>query len=145
MFSAIQSFLSDLMGNHAAQFQKAVREGDTSKAYSLFYSKDGVREKLEPNVSMGADFEGNTCLHFVAYFAMKKLYLDLVRKHRGKPDMKNDKRQNCMHLLCATGEEGSVKRDMLYFTLSEGLSGMDLKYLLKDKDLVGVVIRSASE
>jgi len=124
------------MGNQAAQFQRAVREGDTSKAYSLYYTKEAVRTKVEPNVALGAEYDGNTLLHFMAYHAMKKLYEDMINQHKGKPDFKNDKRQNCLHLLCATGEEGSVKRDMLAFTLSVGLPGMDLGHLLKEKDLV---------
>lgn len=124
------------MGNQAAQFQKAVREGDTSKAYSLYYTREVVRQKLEPNVSLGPEYRGNTCLHYVAYFAMRKLYEDMITEHRGKPDMKNEDRQNCLHLLCATGEEGSVKRDMLQFTLTKGLPGMDLQHLLKEKDSV---------
>ncbi len=137
MFSAVQSILNYfVMGNQAAQFQKAVREGDTRKAYSLYYTREAVRAKLEPNVSLGPDYKGNTCLHYMAYFAMQKLYEDMVKQHRGKPDMKNDERKNCLHLLCATGEEGSVKRDMLQFTLSEGLAGMDLLHLLKEKDMV---------
>ena len=137
MLSVLRLVGSVLMGNQLALFQKAVREGDTSKAYTLYYSKETVRTKVDPNASLGPEWDGNTLLHYIAYHAMKKLYEDMITQHRGKPDFKNDKRQNCMHLLCATGEEGSVKRDMLQFTLSVGLPGMDLGHLLKEKDQVG--------
>lgn len=143
MFASFQSFVSELMGNSSTLFLRALRDGDTKRASELYHSKPALRVKLEPNLSLGSDHGGNTYLHYAALYGLKEMYKELVLFQRGKPDIKNSLRQNCLHLICKADGQASavdvrVKRDLLDFTLSEGLKGMDLQHLLKEKDQVSI-------
>lgn len=137
------------MGNYSSQFLKALRDGDTRRASELYHTKSSLRDKLEPNLNLGSDHGGNTYLHYAALYGLKEMYKELILHQRGKPDIKNSLRQNCLHLICrAEGQAGlvdiRVKKDMLNFTLTEGLKGMDLQHLLKEKDQVCICIIVAS-
>ena len=132
------------MGNWSSQFVGALRNGDVGKASELYLSKAQLRSGLQPNQALGPD--DNTYLHHSARLGMAQMYQDLIVL-KGKPDMKNAQRRNCIHLIClqpsAEGhsagghyDEGQVKREMLEYTLKEGLEGMDLRHLLAEKDEV---------
>ena len=138
------------MGNWSSQFVSALRNGDVDKASELYLSKAQLRSGLQPNQALGPD--DNTYLHHAARLGMAQMYQDLIVL-KGKPDMKNAQRRNCIHLIClqpsaeghsAEGHSagghhsagGQVKREMLEYTLKEGLEGMDLRHLLAEKDEV---------
>ena len=101
MLAYLQTYLSGLvMGNSTSnQFLRALRNGDAAKAKELYLSKSNLKENIEPNQSLGADHDDNTYLHYAALCGMSEMYRDLMR-HKGKPDIKNSHRRNCLHLLC---------------------------------------------
>ena len=131
------------MGNQcSAQFLRALRDGDIAKADEMYRTKKKqLVEGLQPNQSLGSDHDNNTYLHYAALYGLQNMYSDLLEL-RGKPDMKNSQRRNCVHLICMgrdgvrEGSQDSGKHKMLKQTLTEGLEGMDLKHLLAEKDQV---------
>lgn len=137
------------MGNWSSQFVGALRSGDVVKASELYLSKVQLRSGLQPNQNLGPD--DNTYLHYAAKLGMAQMYQDLIVL-KGKPDIKNAQRRNCIHLICLQPSTeghcnegysveghsagGQGKRKMLELTFKEGLKGMDLKHLLAEKDEV---------
>lgn len=131
------------MGNQCStQFLHALRDGDAAKAEEMYRTKKKqLIDGLQPNQSLGSEHDNNTYLHYAALYGLQSMYSDLLQL-RGKPDMKNSKRRNCVHLICmgegkvGEGSQDSAKHQMLEQTLVEGLEGMDLKHLLGEKDQV---------
>lgn len=126
------------MGNLSSQFVRALRTGDVDKASELYFTKTQLRECIQPNQSLGSEHHDNTYMHYAAQLGMAHMYQGMIHL-KGKPDMKNSQRRNCLHLICSqsSGVQASqVKRDMLELTIKEGLEGMDLKHLLAEKDEV---------
>ena len=137
------SYVSGLFlgGYYHNQFLRALRSGDTAKANFLYKSKPKLRESIQPNVNLGSEHNENTFLHYAALYGLQEMYQDLL-KHKGKPDMKNSQRRNCLHLIClhedSAANRDATKRGMLEQTVTEGLEGMDLQHLLAEKDEVKV-------
>ncbi len=149
------------MGNQcSAQFLRALRDADASRALELYTTKKKqLMENLQPNQSLGSEHHNNTYLHYAALYGMEDMYSELLRL-KGKPDMKNSERRNCVHLICmGMGGEGdredgrqqqqeqALNRDqskcqMLQLTMKEGLEGMDLKHVLAEKDQVCYHVRA---
>ena len=124
------------MGNSSSVFLNALRQGDVTRAKDLYRTKISLREGLEPNQSLGTEHGENTYLHYAALYGMDQMYRDLINL-RGKPDMKNSQRRNCLHLICLNEKgSGKTKCEMLQLTLKEGLKGMDIQHLLCEKDEV---------
>ena len=134
------------MGNQCSvQFLRALREGDTQKARDLYTTKKKqLMEGIQPNQSLGSEHSHNTYLHYAALYGLEDMYSHLLTL-KGKPDMKNSQRRNCVHLICmgrdGEGEGATLNQDhskyqMLQLTIEEGLQGMDLKHLLAEKDIV---------
>ena len=141
MIATFQNYLSALLSGSSTQFLKALRDGDTKLAMELYKSKANLREKLEPNLSLGPEHKGYTYLHYAALYGLEQMYEELVLRQNGKPDIKNSLSQNCLHLLCMVDRQcGDVdiswKRKLLAFTLRYGLKGMDLQHILGEKDQV---------
>lgn len=121
------------MGSSFSSFREALRKGHGREASDLYYSKKSLRDSVLPNHPLGYGREDNTALHYAAKLGLKDLYVDLINRG-GKPDQKNKRGQNCLHLIC--GEPGTQRTDMLRFTLEAGLYGMDLAHVLEEKDEV---------
>ena len=136
--------------------------GDVVEATALFFGKKSVRESLQPNAPCpGQEHDSNTPLHYAASLAMKEVYFDLLGQQGGggggggvwRPDVKNAKRKNCIHLLCTSnattvrgeegggggggGEEGGVRAEMLKRTI-ESLeeARMEVAHVLEEMDEV---------
>lgn len=133
------------MGNWSSQFVRALRTGDVDRASELYFAKAQLRESLQPNQCLGSEHHDNTYLHYAALLGLARMYEEMIRL-KGKPDMKNSQRRNCLHLICLrssgnqASSEGRVKRDMLELTMKDGLKGMDLKHLLAEKDEVSACV-----
>ena len=121
------------MGTSYSHFREALRKGHAREASDLYYSKKSLRDSVLPNHPLGCDEEDNTALHYAAKFGLKEMYVDLINRG-GKPDQKNKRGKNCLHLIC--GQPGKQRTFMLRFTLEAGLYGMDLAHVLEEKDEV---------
>ena len=141
MLSVFQNAVTGLVtGNYwSNQFLRALRTGDTARASQLYQTKAKLRQSLQPNLNLGSEHNDNTYLHYAALYGMQEMYGNLLGQ-KGKPDMKNSQRRNCLHLICLgadmRGTQDTTKCQMLELTVKEGLEGMDLKHLLAEKDEV---------
>ena len=121
------------MGTSYSHFREALRKGHAREASDLYYSKRSLKDSVLPNHPLGCDEEDNTALHYAAKFGLQEMYVDLINRG-GKPDQKNKRGKNCLHLIC--GQPGKQRTFMLRFTLEAGLYGMDLAHVLEEKDEV---------
>ena len=139
MLASFQTYLGGLiMGNHwSNQFLRALAQGNAARASELYANKSYLKENMDPNLSLGSDHHDNTYLHYAALYGMEEMYEDLLTAQKGKPDMKNAERRNCIHMIClGPTANDRTKCQMLELTFKEGLKGMDLQHLLGEKDEV---------
>ena len=116
------------------RFREALAKGDTAEAYILYYNKKEVREDILPNGALiDHHGTGDSALHMAAYHAMRRLYTDLITKG-GKPDLKNGRRRNCLHLICLKSDSPAERLEMLRVSLEVGLYEMDVEHVLAEKD-----------
>ena len=144
MFSLanVSKFLSSLvMGNSFTQFINVLKQGSPSKAEELYNGDKKLRASVRTrlNENLGPDYNGNTVLHYTAMLKMKSLYCELISEG-GKPDMKNNDRRNCLHLICLVSQKSSPEFacEMMRYTLEHGLAGMDVQHVLEEQDEVRV-------
>lgn len=123
------------MGITQSRFHEALRHGNHEEAYNLYSTKKSLRDSLEPNTPLGQHHEDNSILHYAAQHAMAWLYRSLITRG-GKPDLRNGLHQNSLHLVCGVSSRPDARRDILKFTLEEGLHGMDIAHVLEEKDEV---------
>lgn len=143
VFEKTVEFVSSAMGVGYSQFVSALKQRDTLAALDLYNRKKAVRDGIKPNDPLGADHKGNTVLHYVAQLHLATIYEELLMKD-GKPDLKNDDRRNCLHLICqGSGKAGpSVQERMLCSTVNSGLRGMDIEHVLSEADIVSLSVHT---
>ena len=124
------------MGTYNSKFIEALKQGAEEEARQYYTTKKAVREGVEPNASLGPAHGDNSPLHYAALHAMRWLYSDLLARG-GKPDMRNAAARNCLHLACSAGDHAPSREAILSLTLYEGLSGMDVEHVLRERDEEG--------
>ncbi len=136
LFSGVASVIQQAMGNHYSVFVRALKRGDAAAAVDMYNRKKSVRESIKPN-ELSGDTQANTILHHLAKLNMISVYNELLLTGNAIPDMKNNQRENCLHLICQGPGKQAVKANMLGATIDVfGLHGMDLHHVLSEKDQV---------
>lgn len=123
------------MGLSQARFREALKQGKHEEVRTLFLKKT-VQDSLEPNASLGPPYGENSVLHYAAQHAMAWLYGHLLDRG-GKPDMRNGEAKNSLHLVCGSGERAKQRETILRTILELGLEGMDVKHVLRERDVEG--------
>ena len=103
------------MGTSESRFRDAVRVGDHSKAYELYYNKKIIRDAVDPQVKCFDD--GSSLLHQAARHAMQPLYEGFLDKNMVNPLEKNAQDQSCIHLICSKNTDIDIRLNMLQTTL----------------------------
>lgn len=103
------------MGTSESRFRDAVRVGDHTKAYELYYNKKIIRDAVDPQVKCFDD--GSSLLHQAARHAMKPLYEGFLDKNMVNPLEKNAQDQSCIHLICSKNNDREIRLNMLQTTL----------------------------
>lgn len=144
MWTALVSYVSHLMGNQFGQFCHALKHGQYSKARELYFGSKKLREAVlsKVNESLGPEHEDNSVLHYAAQYKLERMYVELLNSNRspGVPDMKNNQRRNCFHLICLNTVNSEVALSMLEITVNFLKSQkLDVAHLLAEKDEVRMV------
>ena len=121
------------MGLHHSRFIEALKKGSEDDARQLYANRKSVRDGIDPNASLGPTHNENSVLHYAALHAMEWLYRDLLTRG-GKPDMRNADARNCLHLVCSQKNRGPARAKILLLTIHEGLMGMDVEHVLRERD-----------
>ena len=121
------------MGLQQTRFHDALRRGDHGEVHSLYTTRKTVRDSVEPNSPLGPGHGGNSVLHYAALHGMAWLFRDLLARG-GKPDMRNEDAGNSLHMVCGGSNRADIRQRILRLTLEEGLTGMDVKHVLREKD-----------
>lgn len=124
------------MGSNHSKFIEALRMGSGEEARMYYTTKKSLRDSMEPNTPLGATHGENSVLHYAALHAMEWLYRDLLLKG-GKPDMRNEAAQNSLHLVCMNNNRKHSRETILHLILTEGLYGMDVEHILRERDESG--------
>lgn len=124
------------MGFHQSKFIDALKRGAEDEARTHYTTRKAVRDSVEPNTSLGPAHEENSVLHYAALHAMEWLYCELLARG-GKPDMRNSLASNCLHLVCSKRNRPRLRESILRLTLEEGLYGMDVEHVLRERDEEG--------
>ena len=103
------------MGTSESRFRDAVRVGDRTKAYELYYNKKIIRDAVDPQVKCFDD--GSSLLHQAARHAMQPLYEGFLDKNMVNPLEKNAQDQSCIHLICSKNNDREIRLNMLQTTL----------------------------
>jgi ankyrin repeat protein len=125
------------MGVYHSRFIEALKKGSEDQARQLYSNRKSVRDGIDPNASLGPAHDNNSVLHYAAIHAMEWLYRDLLTRG-GKPDMRNGAARNCLHLVCSrvgsSKKEAERRERIVLLTIHEGLSGMDVEHVLRERD-----------
>lgn len=121
------------MGFYQSKFIDALQKGKDEEARYYYTTRKAVRENVEPNTSLGVNHEGNSALHYAALHGMEWLYRDLLLRG-GKPDMRNGAARNSLHLVCMKMYRAHSRETILQLVLEEGLVGMDVEHILRERD-----------
>ena len=108
------------MGSTVSKFREAVRVGDHSRAYELYYNKKVIRDSLDPK-EICYNQDGACVLHYTARHAMQPLYEDFIDNKRVSPLICDGNQQTCLHLICSScydKDDEKTRYDMLHATLS---------------------------
>ena len=124
------------MGFYHSKFIDALRRGSDEEARAHYTTRKSVRDSVEPNTSLGPTHGDNSVLHYAALHAMEWLYRDLLLQG-GKPDMRNGVARNSLHLVCTGRNRPRSRETILRLTLEEGLGGMDVEHILRERDEEG--------
>ncbi|CAI8031040.1 Ankyrin repeat and IBR domain-containing protein 1 [Geodia barretti] len=125
------------MGLYHSRFIEALKNGSEDEVRQLYNNRKSVRDRIDPNTSLGPAHNDNSVLHYAALHAMEWLYRDLLTRG-GKPDMRNGVARNCLHLVCSCVEsnkrEAERRARIVLLTIHEGLFGMDVEHVLRERD-----------
>ena len=124
------------MGLYHSRFIEALKKGSEDEARQLYSNRKSVRDSIDPNSSLGPTHNENSVLHYAALHAMEWLYQDLLTKG-GKPDQRNAAARNCLHLVCSQKNRNQARANILLLTIHEGLTGMDVEHVLRERDEEG--------
>lgn len=121
------------MGLNYSKFVDALQRANEDEVRSYYYTRKAVRDRIEPNASLGPGHGENSVLHYAAYHGMDWLFRDLLSRG-GKPDMRNGAARNSLHLVCMKQNRPRSRETILRLTLIEGLVGMDIEHVLRERD-----------
>lgn len=121
------------MGLHYSKFIDAVQRGNEEEARNYYSTRKAVRDRVEPNTSLGPGHGENSILHYAAFYGMDWLFRMLLT-HGGKPDMRNGAARNSLHLVCMKQNRPNRREAILRLILEEGLVGMDIEHVLRERD-----------
>ena len=141
MWTSLVSFVAQLMGNQFSQFCLALKHGQCSKAKDMYFGSKKLRDVVlsKVNEPLGVEHDNNSVLHYAAQHKMERLYYELLDSDRcpGVPDLKNERRRNCFHLICLTNKNSGAAVNMLTFTVDFlRKQKVDIAHLLAEKDEV---------
>lgn len=124
------------MGLYHSRFIEALKRGSEDEARQLYSNRKSVRDSIDPNSPLGPTHNENSILHYAALHAMEWLYQDLLTRG-GKPDQRNAVARNCLHLVCSQKNRNQARANILQLTIHEGLAGMDVEHVLRERDEEG--------
>jgi ankyrin repeat/IBR domain-containing protein 1 len=103
------------MGNKTAKFRDALQNSNNKLCYDIIADRK-FREKLDPNLSYGKQYNDNTAMHFASLNAMPKM-LALLLELGGDPNCVNQKKETSLHLLCSTSANKNSRLQCLQLIL----------------------------